>query len=309
MNEVSDYLIQRFYKNSVHSESDLELYQGSLYHYTSASGLLGILQSQKVWGTESTYLNDSLEIKYGLTLAAEVLDEYLKSSDDINQAVINRTKIRLKYLSDEIYIACFSEKGDMLSQWKGYGNYGSGFSIEFTASEFFKKKRKFPYANISFKKVVYETEQQREILKNEIDYVLKYVHDKLDMNDDDFVNDLVNCAAFSIAYFIKLCAYRFKHPSFSEESEWRAILVNASWDIDAEAAVAVKFRTAGEEIIPYVDLDIAPSAQKENWSLPISKIIVGSKQKLVRATKSIELIYRNLNLEKPEVVESEIPLQ
>jgi hypothetical protein len=39
-----------------------------LYHYTSQSGLLGILSAKTLWATRIQYLNDSTEFAYALGL-------------------------------------------------------------------------------------------------------------------------------------------------------------------------------------------------------------------------------------------------
>jgi hypothetical protein len=40
-----------------------------LYHYTDATGLLGIVQSRAIWATHIRYLNDAQEFDYAADLA------------------------------------------------------------------------------------------------------------------------------------------------------------------------------------------------------------------------------------------------
>jgi len=47
-----------------------------LYHYTSQKGLLGILQSKKLWMTNILYLNDSSEFLYTVDLVKTELENY-----------------------------------------------------------------------------------------------------------------------------------------------------------------------------------------------------------------------------------------
>src|ERR1035441_9565471 len=47
-----------------------------LYHYTTAEGLLGILNEQAFWATDCEFLNDSSEMRYGLQLFTHKLREY-----------------------------------------------------------------------------------------------------------------------------------------------------------------------------------------------------------------------------------------
>jgi hypothetical protein len=49
-----------------------------LYHYTTAAGLHGILESNTLWGTHAAYLNDSQETLYGMRLALDELKNWHK---------------------------------------------------------------------------------------------------------------------------------------------------------------------------------------------------------------------------------------
>ena len=43
-----------------------------LYHYTSLSGLLGIIENKCIWASDIRYLNDSNEFSYTIELASEL---------------------------------------------------------------------------------------------------------------------------------------------------------------------------------------------------------------------------------------------
>jgi len=36
-----------------------------LWHYTDASGLMGIVEHERLWATQTSFLNDSTELEYG----------------------------------------------------------------------------------------------------------------------------------------------------------------------------------------------------------------------------------------------------
>src|SRR5690349_18151259 len=48
-----------------------------LFHYTTAGGLLGILQSNSVWATQATFCNDADETKHGLRLLGDAVASYM----------------------------------------------------------------------------------------------------------------------------------------------------------------------------------------------------------------------------------------
>ncbi len=52
-----------------------------LYHYTTAQGLLGILESGSLWTTNSRFLNDPTEIEYATRLFRRVATEEFSKYD------------------------------------------------------------------------------------------------------------------------------------------------------------------------------------------------------------------------------------
>jgi DUF2971 family protein len=111
-----------------------------LYHYTSQEGLLGILFSKTLWATRIQYLNDSTEFAYALGLLknAFTLDDHQRSlTNRISlQPALDASRKALDALKlVPIQVACFSEKQDDLSQWRGYCAGGSGFSIGFDPNQ------------------------------------------------------------------------------------------------------------------------------------------------------------------------------
>ena len=87
-----------------------------LYHYTSQSGLLGILNSDFMWASKIHYLNDSTEFGLALNIAKEVLDKKMENATDIH----DREKIEC--LLDNIHqiqrinicVISLSQKRDLL---------------------------------------------------------------------------------------------------------------------------------------------------------------------------------------------------
>ena len=52
-----------------------------LYHYTNAQGLLGMLQSNRIWATNSRFMNDPTEIGYATRLVREVIESELSQGN------------------------------------------------------------------------------------------------------------------------------------------------------------------------------------------------------------------------------------
>jgi hypothetical protein len=100
----------------------------SLCHYTSATGLIGILESKQLYATDVRFLNDSQELLYAVDLAKQYLtNQPLQSKDDERKAFADfalkllDTKDNLVViLGTPTFVASFSEENDLLSQWRGY---------------------------------------------------------------------------------------------------------------------------------------------------------------------------------------------
>ncbi|HEY2467771.1 MAG TPA: DUF2971 domain-containing protein [Terracidiphilus sp.] len=113
---------------------------GILYHYTTADGLKGIVENEELWATSAYYLNDSAEILYGYRVLDLALQEWLKRTNLPEDSVARGLAESLRsYFGQDalernvitpIYLACFCEEGNLLSQWRAYGSSG-GYSIGF----------------------------------------------------------------------------------------------------------------------------------------------------------------------------------
>lgn len=117
----------------------------SLYHYTTAAGLHGIVTTATLWATDLRFLNDAQEALYGAAAMRQAVLEFSRSHllerrhwGDTAQAdhaahcfeMYRRGVISaLDAHSVGLYVSCFCESGDLLSQWRGYGT-DHGYAIE-----------------------------------------------------------------------------------------------------------------------------------------------------------------------------------
>ena len=115
----------------------------TLFHYTSAHGLIGIIQNRELWATESNYLNDPSEVSFASTVLVSLLKERERGrgvSD--NEVSTIRTTIALleqayidtnatdQYREDRTFITSFSRSDQSLTLWRMYGRQ-NGFSVGF----------------------------------------------------------------------------------------------------------------------------------------------------------------------------------
>jgi hypothetical protein len=224
----------------------------TLYHYTTAAGARGILTSGTVWATMVHYMNDAEEFRYALDLARDLI-----STSAAGYPGSDRHSICNDFLSViqriAVYVFSLTEHKDQLSQWRAYSGNG-GYALGFER----KQLRALAHSvNGSLIKCVYAPNLQRETLTPIINEMLNVAEGMpvgsrgLDLYEDFAVRFTRSAAAI-------------KHPSFSEENEWRIV---AGPGIEIKS---VLYRDGGGLIIPYCQWPLL-----QGNAYPISTVVVG----------------------------------
>lgn len=131
-----------------------------LYHYTSQEGFLGIIESDCVWATKMQYLNDTTELSLALKLTKEAIVKYASKYSGIDLSRIEQLKGALNNISKiNLCIASFSEKPDLLSQWRAYSGGSGGYSIGFNTEALIKNAEK---SDFRLKKCIYNPIEQHK---------------------------------------------------------------------------------------------------------------------------------------------------
>jgi hypothetical protein len=131
---------------AIHQAADLD---DALFHYTSAQGLIGVVQNKVLWSTAYFCTNDEEELKVGKGILVPALSAYLRASRpqlltrpwvDLNAYAEQFEKMIIGLVLSEVctYITCFCRASDeksfhhgLLSQWRAYGEDG-GYAIQFS---------------------------------------------------------------------------------------------------------------------------------------------------------------------------------
>jgi hypothetical protein len=213
-----------------------------LYHYTDLAGLIGILKEHDLWLTHSLYSNDAEEMIHGVTVVRKVLDQVVAAK--AYDATYLQELIRLTSNRQGVYICCFCEKDNLLSQWRGYGANGSGVSLQFAPKEFADVSGPDnTHGLLRFWKVFYKPETQTDIIRRAIE---RYAPDPTNqLNAGQTPVDLAHKAAAAIQFFIPT----FKNADFEEEDEWRLIFTPAP-----DIQVRPQFRVRNNMLVPYYSL-------------------------------------------------------
>jgi len=292
-----------------------ELQQGvpktTLYHYTNQNGLFGIIKKKKMWGSDILFLNDSTEWEYALNRTRGAIltqKELLEPLDYVNEKdfldLLNHILNDLFKLTQQgqIFVCSFSEKGDLLSQWRGYCPNGNGFSLGFNPDVLakFNKKKNFRFSNC-----IYDKNEQLRIINEAIEEALKnlrafYHKNPPDTADKEKRKDdkVTKIWEKFIINFIEFAPF-FKHPSFSEEREWRLIERPKILFGDEQT----KFREGKSFLIPYREISLTDDDDK----FPLQKICIGPTHHYELSKISVTRLLKANGIENCEINISEIP--
>jgi len=249
-----------------------------LFHYTDLNGLIGIVEKGDLWLTHSRYSNDEEEMAHGQRVAGEAITSAasLSANDPARTEYLQQLKVLIEKPSPEgVYICCFCQKDNLLSQWRGYGANGAGVSVQFDSGGFGPwTGADCPHGLMRFWKVFYKAETQRKIVDGAINY---------SWIPGSTAAQCAQRAADAIQFFIPT----FKNADFEEEAEWRLI-----YTPNPVCAVLPQFRVRGTMLVPYYRLrDLVPGAPIMGGSpLPIGHVTVGPSASKILNVASVRML-------------------
>lgn len=277
----------------------------TLYHYTSPTGLLGILRSKRLWATNVDFLNDKSELDYACGVIGHTISHFIEEHSGISSTLVSFLKeydIFRDPDSSSFYIVCFCADGDLLSQWRGYGSAGGGYSIGFDSSlirNVLSKNRG------DLCRVIYDKHEQVHIINELLGKAVRY-HSRFSAKDakGQYQNMTRWCIAATVEN-ISRCVYIFKHPAFREEKEWR--LVHMWWPGDGYETIRYRVSTSNM-LAPYIEQNLV--TEKNGVAmLPIREIIHGPTLHPDLTASSLQLLLRSEGYESIKVQGSAIPLR
>jgi hypothetical protein len=148
-----------------------------IFHYCNLSKFENILKSKKLWLTPVQTMNDGTEVdhlynvifpKVKELIISETPPESLNNVETIFHLVESNSKL---HIANMPFCACFSDDGDLLSQWQRYADDGTGVSVGFDFG-YFNIKNKPPHPNSNIKnsigldEIIYDYNLQASILYN-----------------------------------------------------------------------------------------------------------------------------------------------
>jgi hypothetical protein len=286
-----------------------------LYHYTSAEGLIGILQSRSIWLTDLRYMNDSSELQYARTLV-EARIENKRATDGLSttqQEFLRRVQMTFDPFKhgSSVFAASFCEAGNLLSQWRAYRGRGGGYAI---GIDFFHTLRFLSRPSV-LRRVVYDKAAQERLLDTVIEQFLITIDTFSTDRPPEDIADFLPIACQHFAAVIGEFLFALKHPDFIEEREWRLVHFAHVDPRMNRGVVTPQVRSYEGNVIPYfiVEFKAAVEASKDDTSgipFPIAELVIGPTVGAQLNRQSVKTLLLSMNPDvEPRIKESEIPLR
>lgn len=227
----------------------------TVFHYCSLPSLLEILKTRSFFMTDYRFLNDSRELSEGIdrtNIALQSLIDRLPPTNKWRDAFREAKKQLRPENAPRFYVACFSDDGDALTQWKGFGSGGRGAAIGVDLTPLLQQRRSSRPAFL--RQVAYDSQRLDKIT----DYLCTILGllwealDSLERDDGVITNEVPHPSALvprMMPSIWELCA-SVKHPSFLEERETRLVQIDHRLG-DRSGCGDLQFRATDDRVIPY----------------------------------------------------------
>lgn len=261
-----------------------------LYHYTTATGLLGILKEKKIWATHTQYLNDLLEFRHAIGIVQDELAVMKDTSQDRDCArILEKLQKNTKGIERaNVCVTSFSEDRDSLSQWRAYCGAGAGFSIGFSG-EFLTSALD---DDCFLMPCLYDEDRQRIFVRSILERVMR--ENEGSLKDHDASLDASTVGAKLNAHLLAYAAM-LKHPSFKGEREWR---ISGLFNCER-----FEYRPGSSMIIPYYSIPL----DADGVPFRIEEVVVGPAPYPEQSSRSVESLLLKCGLTDVRVDMSTVP--
>lgn len=216
-----------------------------LFHYTNSAGLVGITKDRKLWATHILHLNDASEYRESISRVREEVERIESASTrEGTQRLLLALDGVLIAEDMNVFVTSFSERGNVLSQWRAYSGSGAGYSIGFDPLQL---DYLAAHPESTFVQCIYQEDRQRRL-------ITAIAEALLDLFRDEHTADMYLWQQIRYPEFLKTVRFiaAIKHSGFREEREWRLIRID-------EEGTSVRFRSGRFGLTPYLECALAES--------------------------------------------------
>lgn len=251
--------------------------QETLYHYTSLSGVLGIIGSRTLWASDIRYMNDSAELRHtadlvGREVAARINGGH--SRPHLLTCFLDWVENRITN-GHILFGASFRANGNLLSQWRGYSAIGKGASLGFNPETV---SRCAQMQEFRMGRCIYDRQTQQGLIAQVLDAVEVLASDIEDGVEREVYHQLFEHLESDL---LRLAAI-LKHPSFEEEQEWRLV----SPVISDYRQAAVSFREGRSMLVPYMRFALVA---EEHEAVALDHVFLGPTPNISLSMNSMKM--------------------
>ena len=255
-----------------------------LYHYTTRTGLDGILKSGGLRATYRMKMNDVGEFDYARNLVFETLNQ-IGRRHDLPPVVHSLTTYTCKNLDlilkdtveiSRAYCACLSVTSDHPQQWETYAESGAGFALGISLLKFLDNQRPAVESEQPFLfcvPVIYNEADQRDLVWRLVEAGIRDLQtfsEKCSQLSED-LTALRNRVTKEIVVQLLVLIDFIKAPTYSSEREFRLILDPNDGTLKARN---IQHYKRDNEPISYILMDLR---MQDTRRLPLAEIRVGPK--------------------------------
>jgi hypothetical protein len=271
-----------------------------------------IFEKSEMRASDLGYLNDSQEFWHTLRIVREVFDDGGFPDIKLNVPPESTTKLIQQMLGvwkdAGIFVTCFSNESDDLSQWRGYAKNVPGFALGFNRKKL-EARLQSTGPNYQLVDVDYCVGTQKTAVRNQL---MKAWDLMLADPNFETMNQGSRLATFFATYLSRVVlsestltelAARFKHHKFDAESEVRLVARGIARD-------RLKYRKSGSIVVPYFEWTLR-DLEKNKPPPPLDMIecvLIGPGPHSDEVIKAVERMCQTHNV-NTDVSPSEIPFR
>lgn len=290
MEDIHDSKIFTDFKNKFSLIGD-NVECNTLYQYTHSSTIINLINTNVMWGTSYKNLNDPTELNHGLSFFLPAIYDFLAKITDLDMSKFqNQFENEMSSPRIKLFVSSFTENKDLLSQWRGYGDYGQGLSIGLNPNEF-----KFAEDQTSFwVKVIYDDIQKEAIVSAIFNHLKQlYINQIVPLKEYSDA-DKIRAILLSLIQISLVNSIKFKDKSWSEEQEWRLVKLHFG-----KNCKPIKVRTRDHHLIEFYEFDFV-----SNVATALNEIVIGPRSNQLNQKMALESL---LSGSKIKIIYSKIP--
>ncbi|MGN6365835.1 DUF2971 domain-containing protein [Asticcacaulis taihuensis] len=210
---------------------------------------MAIVKNNSLWATEIRYFNDSSELSHTSALLSSLILQREKS--EVLDQFRNWSLDRIQN-GNLLFIGCFTENGNLLSQWRGYCPPGKGVSLGFAPNMIINSAR---IQKFEIGRCIYDIKQQINILT---EILVAIENAAKDYNPESQKRKFHPSQSFHGLFeifesdLLKIAAL-IKNPAFHEENEWRVISPIISNYVNSP----IEYREGISTLVPYLNFRLS----------------------------------------------------